>query len=327
MQAAESGLPPVQLPTLSLQSIFSGQPPTFIGFDQRKVTTLAAMGDVVPAQGVNAQMVQHHSFTAPFAPTAPYTSRADLVVADLGTALFDACIPSYADNAYCAEPGVIQGLKIAGVNAVNLATSRIGSYGSWGVQQTESNLEAAHLAWYGLGHALYRQVHGITFAFLGFNGINETIDTVAMQQAIQEARQRASVIVVSFQWGDPSSLVPRTAPGTADQDPRTLAHAAVDAGATLVLGNYPVKAQGVEIYHGALIVYSHGSFLTDQAADPQANQGVVGLYTFYGTQLVAAHFRAVGIGANNQPRFVKAAVEAPILGAMRASSLAIRKGY
>jgi poly-gamma-glutamate capsule biosynthesis protein CapA/YwtB (metallophosphatase superfamily) len=122
-------------------------------------------------------------------------------------------------------------------------------------------------------------------------------------------------------------LVPRAAPGTAGQDPRTLGHAAVDAGATLVLGNYPVKAQGVEIYRGALIVYSHGSFLTDQAANPQANQGVVGLYTFYGTHVVAVHFRAVAIGANNQPHFVKAAVEAPILGAMRASSLAIHKGY
>jgi poly-gamma-glutamate synthesis protein (capsule biosynthesis protein) len=310
-----------------LQSIFTGPPPTYIGLDQQKVTTLVALGDVVPALGVNAQMVQHSAFTAPFAATASYTSRADLTVADLGTALFDACTPSYTDNAYCAEPGVLQGLAFAGVNVVDLATSHMGSYGSWGLQQTENALQAAHLAWYGRGHTTYKQVHGLTFAFLGFNGINETIDTGAMQEAIQAARQHADVVVVSFQWGNAYSPVPMTAPGSADQDPRTLAHAAVDAGATLILGNYPVKAQGVEIYHGALIVYAQGSFLTDQAVDPQATQGVVGLYTFYGAHLVAVHFRAVEIGPNNQPHFVKAVREAPILGAMRASSLAIRKGY
>ncbi len=45
---------------------------------------------------------------------------------------------------------------------------------------------------------------------------------------------------------------------------RTEAHAAIDAGAALVLGSHPHILQGIEQYHGGLIAYSLGNFVFDQ---------------------------------------------------------------
>ena len=43
---------------------------------------------------------------------------------------------------------------------------------------------------------------------------------------------------------------------TANQDQRDLAHAAIDAGAALVLGAHPHVLQGIEYYHGGVVAYS-----------------------------------------------------------------------
>jgi poly-gamma-glutamate synthesis protein (capsule biosynthesis protein) len=40
-----------------------------------------------------------------------------------------------------------------------------------------------------------------------------------------------------------------------------LAHAAIDAGASAVLGSHPHNLQGLEIYNGAPIAYSLGNFV------------------------------------------------------------------
>ena len=42
------------------------------------------------------------------------------------------------------------------------------------------------------------------------------------------------------------------------------AHAAIDAGAALVLGSHPHILQPIERYHGGLIAYSLGNFVFDQ---------------------------------------------------------------
>jgi poly-gamma-glutamate capsule biosynthesis protein CapA/YwtB (metallophosphatase superfamily) len=56
-------------------------------------------------------------------------------------------------------------------------------------------------------------------------------------------------------------------------DQQQLAHAAIDAGALLVLGTHPHALQGSIRYHGGLIIYSMGNFVFDLDADDLANLG------------------------------------------------------
>ena len=50
---------------------------------------------------------------------------------------------------------------------------------------------------------------------------------------------------------------------SANQQQRTVARAAVDAGAALVIGHHPHVLQDVEVYQGVPIVYSLGNFVFD----------------------------------------------------------------
>ena len=47
-------------------------------------------------------------------------------------------------------------------------------------------------------------------------------------------------------------------------DQRIEAHAAIDAGAALVIGSHPHVLQQIERYHGGLIAYSLGNFVFDK---------------------------------------------------------------
>jgi poly-gamma-glutamate synthesis protein (capsule biosynthesis protein) len=88
-------------------------------------------------------------------------------------------------------------------------------------------------------------------------------------------RRRADVVVVTFHWGREGHHRP-----TPYQ--RTLAHAAVDAGARLVVGHHPHVLQGVEIYRGAPIAYSLGNLVFGGNWNPRDKDAAILVVTLTG---------------------------------------------
>jgi poly-gamma-glutamate synthesis protein (capsule biosynthesis protein) len=82
-----------------------------------------------------------------------------------------------------------------------------------------------------------------------------------MLRAIAAAAREATYVIVSFHWG-----IEYTSQANAEQS--SLAHAAIDAGADLVLGTHPHVLQGLELYRGKLIAYSLGNFVFDDHDEP-----------------------------------------------------------
>jgi poly-gamma-glutamate synthesis protein (capsule biosynthesis protein) len=82
-------------------------------------------------------------------------------------------------------------------------------------------------------------------------------DLEALKADIAAARGQADVVVVSLHWG--IHFVPAV---IADYQ-REVAHAAVDAGADLILGHHAHILKGVEVYRGKAIFYSLGNFAID----------------------------------------------------------------
>jgi len=83
---------------------------------------------------------------------------------------------------------------------------------------------------------------------------------------IRSARSKSDVVIVMLHSHEPSN---------ASQEPADFvvrfAHAMVDAGANLVVGDGPHQLRGIEIYKGAAILYSLGNFVFDYGlVDPQA---------------------------------------------------------
>ncbi|MEC3980174.1 CapA family protein [Amycolatopsis sp. H20-H5] len=90
---------------------------------------------------------------------------------------------------------------------------------------------------------------------------------------LRRARAEHDVVVVSMHWGIPGDRL-------ADYQIE-YAHAAVEAGADLVVGHGPHSVQAVEVYLGRAILYSLGNLVFDwQAMRGRHLDGLVATYTF-----------------------------------------------
>lgn len=81
-------------------------------------------------------------------------------------------------------------------------------------------------------------------------------DVEAMQRDISALREHCHAVVVSMHWGI------RHIPKVLAEYQRPVAHAAIDAGADLIVGHHPHVPKGVEVYKGKVCLYSIGNFLT-----------------------------------------------------------------
>ena len=81
-------------------------------------------------------------------------------------------------------------------------------------------------------------------------------DVRALQEDIRKAKQQADVVIMSIHWG--LRHIPKTI--CTFQPP--VAHAAIDAGADLIIGHHAHCIKAVEVYKGKVCFYSIGNFMT-----------------------------------------------------------------
>jgi poly-gamma-glutamate synthesis protein (capsule biosynthesis protein) len=78
-------------------------------------------------------------------------------------------------------------------------------------------------------------------------------DLAALQEDVRQLRPQVDVVVVSMHWGI------HFEPGTIADYQYEAAHAAIDAGADVILGHHGHVIKGVEYYHGKPVFYSLGN--------------------------------------------------------------------
>lgn len=312
----------VKPPALTLDSMF-GTPPDLGQLDRAELRTLLVTGDVIPGRGVNMRMAQRRDWLWPFARTAEFLRGADLTFINLEAPLPKTCPILPNGMRFCGDQRFLQGIKAAGVDVASLSNNHIYNFGQQGFRETEELLTQSGIAVAYESSIAYRAVRGLRFAFLAYNGIERKLDRELIRRTIAEARANADIIAVSYHWGKEYVAVPATDGKVAPDDPREVGRFTIDAGADIVLGNHPHWVQGVEIYKDKLITYAHGNFIFDQTWSRQTQEGVVGKYTFYGTQLVAAEYFPVRIVDGGQAVIVSKQEGANILEQMRASSVAM----
>ena len=315
-------------PALSLQELF--HPAYNVPVDPSRIRTLLVTGDVIPARGVAYFAAVRHDYLWPFRPTAAYTKNADITYINLESPLFAGCPVSPKESfTFCGDPRFVNGMTLMGADVANLANNHLSNYGAEGINLTQNLLNQHGIQTSGLGPVAVIDVRGIKFGFIGFNGVGRAIDKEALKQGIARARQLADIVVVQFHWGKEYERQPKADPGVpTPDDPVVIGHDAIDWGADIVIGNHPHWYQGIEIYHGKLITYAHGNFVFDQMWSEETREGVIGTYTFYGTQLVSATWKPYRIYDYGQPVFMNPKDSATALQTMEAASdqLAARLG-
>ena len=235
-------------------------------------------GDTMGDRGVKA-FIAAHGADAVFAGIAPVLRSADAAWVNLESPLTNIDDPYPGkDVHFRGDPRLAAGLANAGIDVVNMANNHAVDQGQAGLLDSIRRVEAAGVQVVGVGKdsAAARQpaiVHASNGATIGFLGWTDIIwpgfqagagpgvatahpDMSLVEQAIRRLKHRVDYVVVCFHWG-----VEYTDTPIAEQVDE--AHAAIDAGADLVIGHHPHVLQGAQIYKGHFIVYSLGDLVFD----------------------------------------------------------------
>jgi poly-gamma-glutamate synthesis protein (capsule biosynthesis protein) len=129
-------------------------------------------------------------------------------------------------------------------------------------------------------------------------------DVAAMQDDVRAAKKQADVVVVSWHWG-----VSPTGGGTGElvEYQVAMGHAAIDAGADLVVGHHPHLVQPIEVYKGKVIFYSIANLVHDLSPQHRNRPTILARCRIRDGQIREVAFVPGWISAENQPRYVKPA--------------------
>jgi poly-gamma-glutamate synthesis protein (capsule biosynthesis protein) len=236
---------------------------------------LAFLGDVALGRTMETQLARFGS-AHPWEGLAPLLRETDLAMANLEGVLTTRGAPLDKSYLLRAHPRWSQSLVEAGLDLVTLANNHALDYGEAGLDETLAVLEAREIAVVGAGQTqdeAHRPaqftLNGVRVAILGYAAArwNGSVDVPAtgrvawaypdiVRADVVAARDRADLVVVVLHAGTEYATEPSS-------DQVTVARAAVDAGADLVVGHHPHVTQTVERYKQGLIVYSLGDALFD----------------------------------------------------------------
>ncbi len=286
------------------------------------------VGDIIFGRFVHRRLEDIGDFAASFWNIHPELTWADLTIGNLECALSDN-YPQPEDPqtfSFKTWTEAVEGLKLAQIDVLSRANNHSFNFGSGGMDDTSAVLDEAGIKHFGMGHnldearrAVVVEKNGVTYAFLGYNGISDDYDgagpdyagtmpleTDYVVQDIERELAAGHVVIPYFHWGveyvaDPS------------EEQRYFAQLAIDHGASLVMGSHPHWVQAVETYRGKAIVYSLGNFIFDQSWSVETTQGMIAHIWMKGADVLSIDLVPIVIENEHRPRVMNPQEAVPVL--------------
>ena len=298
------------LPVLAAIPFHRQAPPEII--PQPKKTRILLGGDVMLSRHVGRLARAAHDPASPLRDLAPVLRSADIAFVNLEAPFSDRGRLMEHGMIFKAEPEMIAALQTAGIAIVSTANNHARDCGRYGVEFTLSWLSRHGIATVGsaptaeaahAGTVILR--NGLRFGFLAYtfdqsNGNHRdvddriaTMDIATMQCDVarllaEGADHPADVVIVSMHAGTEYRPVP-------NPQQTEFAHAAVDAGARVVVGHHPHVTQPWERWGRGVIFYSLGNLVFDQFQRAETQRGALAEVVFSGKTLESAALLPVDI--------------------------------
>lgn len=260
--------------------------PPFPTPDENGAIALFALGDTSLA-GMAERKSHLHGVDYPFMSVSSLLSMGDVIALNLNSPLSANGVPSRETAAGRASPRMIDTLANAGIDVVFLANDGMSSYGTEALLNSIAELDSRNIAHTGAGANIakaitpvYVESGGAQFAFLAFTnaapeGAYADVDRVgvapadesSVETAVKQASENAEYVVVALHTASANLA------GVTDLQV-ALAHTAVDAGASLVIGYGAGNQQETEQYGDGFIVYNLGNFVGDVETN-QTDSGIL----------------------------------------------------
>ena len=224
-----------------------------------------------------------------------YLSNAVLTLANFENPVLENAVYHPEDPTFNGDLRLLPILNQAGIDGVTLANNHILDAGAEGLEETLGHLEDAGISHVGAGADLASSrepmifdLGGLTIGVLSYQGVpsyewawaTEDLPGTApllvevMREDVERLRPEVDFIVVMPHWGTEYVAEP-------EPEQVELAHALMDAGADLVVGNHAHWPKGVEVYKGKPIFYGVGNFLLDQSWSEETSTGIFAEIALY----------------------------------------------
>lgn len=269
------------------------------GFQPTTVISFAAAGDLNITDKVVASGGVNYDYTSAFMDVLPLLSKADLTALNLEG---NVCGAPYSGES--APQQLLEALKAAGVDLVQLANSKAISRGVSGLNSTVKSVRAAGMAAVGAvaegetpGAYVIRYVDGVKVAVVAFtkgmdgmampagseNLVNllytdyastyKKVDTKAITALLRKVQEEEPDITIAMlHWGSEYSDVHSA---TQDSIRKLMLKEGVDA----IIGSHPhyVQEMAFDPENGTFVAYSLGDFFGDAARSGTAYSVVLEL--------------------------------------------------
>lgn len=261
------------------------------------VIHIAAVGDIMLDRTLG-EVIADGGIEFPFRLVAEPLQTADITVGNLETALGDVGQPVEKSFTFQSPPASADSLAWGGFDVVSLANNHAMDYGAESLLQGIDLLKAQNVAPIGAGAnsaqaraPFITSVNGLDVAFLGYVHVpveasgnffdtatwTATETTPGLAWAVPEeivedvtaVKSQADLIVVvlhsGYEYVEPPS-----------EEQAAAAHAAIDAGADIVIGHHAHILQAVEFYKDGVIAYGLGNFAFN--IDGNANTAILNVW-------------------------------------------------
>jgi poly-gamma-glutamate capsule biosynthesis protein CapA/YwtB (metallophosphatase superfamily) len=229
-----------------------------------------------------------------------YLTNADLTLANFENPVIRAAVWHPDATTFTGDLRLLPMLNQADIDGVTLGNNHILDAGAPGVRETIVHLEEAGIAHAGAGMDLAEAREPMIFdlgqtkiGVLSYQGVpsydwawaTETtagtapIDKEVMKEDVERLRDEVDLVVVMPHWGIEYLATPE--PWQVNW-----AHAAVEAGADLVIGDHAHWPKGIEVYEGNPIFYGVGNFLFDQSWSEETSTGIFAEITLYEDRVI-----------------------------------------
>lgn len=317
-----------------------------------EVVRMAVTGDIIPGRNVAIHARKYGDWTHPFLQVKDFLAGFDVTVSNFECVISDTIAPPEETDPntfdFIASSDVIQGMKLAGIDAISLANNHTawsssvnGGVGPF--TEMLGILDNAGFPYFGGGRDLDQAQRGwettvgnTSIVFIGIDGVTANVDYAGQIGTVGEnigsgfagaSASKAGTNPLAVQSvmakiadlaGKYDIVIPYFHMGEeyvwiTPQWCVDVAHAAIDNGATLVLTNHPHLIQGMEIYKEKPIVYSLGNFVFDQMFSVDTRTGYILDLTFQGKKVVGLRTHGFEIEDFNQPRLMSVGEHAGLM--------------
>ncbi len=236
-------------------------------------------------------MVRRHNndYSYLFKNAVPIFEKDDITIVNLETTFTNAKTRADKTFTFKAQPEFAKALNLGSIEGVNISNNHIYDFLDKGFDDTIETLKQYNINYFGEGNKWIKEVKGVKFGFLGYQGWNNNDKFMnKLKQDIEELKGQGCIVVINFHWGEEGKYYPNTIQ-------KSIAHYAIDQGADLIIGHHPHVVQGLEKYKDKIICYSLGNFCFGGNSNPSDKDTFVlqAKFSFNDNKLVKYDVRAI----------------------------------